>query len=336
MYSTCTFCNKPLGSNEVFEQFPVGLRIAFDSARGRLWVVCRSCERWNLSPLEERWEIVEECERTFSETRLRTSTEHIGLARVTEGLELVRIGSPMRPEFAAWRYGDQFGRRRRNAYIKAGLITGAVGAVAIGMSFAAIPIASFGGLLVNGTTRLIRGSPKETVAVIPKGSDLLEIKRKDLKVVALISHGDGWGLTVPVEYAGVKTTTVIEGGEAKHALGLIMPAVNQFAGKKSDVGSAVALLEMSSPDMYAEQVARRRTVASPNHRNAAPVAALRSLPYPVRLALEMATHEEAERRALEGELAVLEEAWRQAEEIADISDNLLLPDSLTDKLRDMR
>jgi hypothetical protein len=25
-----------------------------------LWVVCRHCERWNLSPLEERWEAVEQ------------------------------------------------------------------------------------------------------------------------------------------------------------------------------------------------------------------------------------------------------------------------------------
>jgi hypothetical protein len=46
---------------------------------------------------------------------------------------------------------------------------------------------------------------------------------------------------------------------------------------------------------------------------------------PTRLALEMALHEEQERRALEGELAMLEEAWQQAEEIASIADNLLVP-----------
>jgi len=39
----------------------------------------------------------------------------------------------------------------------------------------------------------------------------------------------------------------------------------------------------------------------------------------------MALHEEQERRALEGELWVLEQAWKEAEEIAAISDNLLLP-----------
>jgi hypothetical protein len=36
----------------------------------------------------------------------------------------------------------------------------------------------------------------------------------------------------------------------------------------------------------------------------------------------MSLHEETERRALEGELALLEAAWREAEEIARISDTL--------------
>ena len=49
-----------------------------------------------------------------------------------------------------------------------------------------------------------------------------------------------------------------------------------------------------------------------------------TLPKPTRLALEMALHEEQERRALEGELWLLERAWREAEEIAAISDNLLV------------
>jgi hypothetical protein len=55
---------------------------------------------------------------------------------------------------------------------------------------------------------------------------------------------------------------------------------------------------------------------------------LHELPDASRLALEMATHEESERRAMEGELALLEAAWRQAEEIAKIADNLLVPTSV--------
>ena len=46
----------------------------------------------------------------------------------------------------------------------------------------------------------------------------------------------------------------------------------------------------------------------------------------------MASHEENERRALEGELHLLESAWRDAEEIAAIADGLLLPDETGDQL----
>src|SRR6266513_1739341 len=120
MYAHCIYCHVALGNNSVIETFPVGRRLAFDAAKGRLWVVCRKCERWNLTPLEERWEAIEECERAFRGTKLRVSTEHVGLARISEGTELVRIGAPRRPEFAAWRYGDQFGRRRKKQIALAG------------------------------------------------------------------------------------------------------------------------------------------------------------------------------------------------------------------------
>ena len=39
----------------------------------------------------------------------------------------------------------------------------------------------------------------------------------------------------------------------------------------------------------------------------------------------MALHEDSEQAALEGQLALLEAAWREAEEIAAIADNLLAP-----------
>src|SRR4030095_10065004 len=108
MYSTCLFCHTSLGSNEVVEAFPVGRRIAFDQKRGRLWVVCRKCERWNLSPLDERWEAIEDCERRFHDARKRVTSDNIGLAKLSEGVDLVRIGETLPPAFAAWRCGDTF------------------------------------------------------------------------------------------------------------------------------------------------------------------------------------------------------------------------------------
>ncbi|HVZ78523.1 MAG TPA: hypothetical protein VG818_11135, partial [Gemmatimonadaceae bacterium] len=106
MYATCLFCHSHLGRNESIEHFPVGRRLAFDAAKGRLWVICTHCGRWNLSPLDERWEAIEECERAFRDTRVRVATGNVGLARLPERVELVRIGAPLRPEFAAWRYGS--------------------------------------------------------------------------------------------------------------------------------------------------------------------------------------------------------------------------------------
>ncbi|HSH46857.1 MAG TPA: hypothetical protein VK966_13505, partial [Longimicrobiales bacterium] len=131
MFATCTFCAARLGENPVVEAFPVGRRLAFDADRGRLWALCLRCQQWNLAPLEERWEALETLERTWRDTPQRYSTGEIGLAKHREGLELVRIGRPTRPEYAAWRYGTELLRRRRRA-LALGTLGVAAGAVVLG------------------------------------------------------------------------------------------------------------------------------------------------------------------------------------------------------------
>jgi hypothetical protein len=54
------------------------------------------------------------------------------------------------------------------------------------------------------------------------------------------------------------------------------------------------------------------------------------------LAVEMAVNEEHERRALTEELGLLEQAWRDAEEIAAIADRLALPQSIEERLARIR
>ena len=102
MFTSCIHCTQDLGRNEAFETFPIGTRLAYDAAQGRLWVICTACGRWNLTPLDERWETIEAAERRFRASRLRVSTDNIGLARLREGVDLIRIGAPQRPEMAAW------------------------------------------------------------------------------------------------------------------------------------------------------------------------------------------------------------------------------------------
>ncbi len=116
MFSTCLFCHAALGANRELEAFPVGRRLAIDPERGRWWVVGANCARWNFTPLEERWEVIEACERAYRGTTQRVSTDNVGLARLRDGTDLVRIGRPLLPEFAHWRYGEQLGARRRTFF----------------------------------------------------------------------------------------------------------------------------------------------------------------------------------------------------------------------------
>ncbi len=323
MFTTCIFCLGDLGRNEEVEHFATGSRLAFDGDKGRLWVVCRRCQRWNLTPLDERWEAIEECERRFRDTRLRLSTEHIGLARLPGGLELIRVGRPQRPEFAAWRYGDQFGRRRRNNIIKAGLGLGALGAVVAGGAAVGASVGGFSWMLWQFGEQVVKGSPDKVLAKIPvEGRSTVKVKRKHLPHVHLLEAGDGWSLGLPEK----KRLVGIEGDEALRAAGKLLPHLNRFAGKKASVADAVGLLDgEADPARYFATAARRAREPK-----------FGKLPEPVRLALEMAAHEDTERRALEGELALLERSWREAEEIAAIADNLLIPRSVEDFIRRLR
>ena len=245
MYATCLFCSSSLGTNESVEHFPVGRRLAFDAAKGRLWVVCRKCERWNLTPLEERWEAIEECERAFRETKLRVSTDHIGLARLREGTELVRIGEPQRPEMAAWRYGDQFGRRtRRNLIYGAGAMVMVAGVTWGG------PLIGLGGgsasLLVNaGVQWRHRRSPLAHVTSRDDAGAVrrLTLARLHVAKTSLVALDDGtWALDVHylsrnerLEYTQqglqhITESVKLSGDEAQRAAAQILPHVNTMVG----------------------------------------------------------------------------------------------------------
>jgi hypothetical protein len=347
MYRTCLFCSSDLGHNEAVEHFPIGRRLAFDAAKGRLWVVCRKCERWNLTPLEERWEAIEECERAFRATKLRVSTDQIGLARVKEGLELVRIGDPQRPEMAAWRYGDQFGRRRRRQYligggavllagtvVVAGPMLGIIGAGAIS------PVWNIG----NSLVQVYRA--KKLISVPAPDGGVLRTRLSDVDRVRLAIDGDTVRLSVPVvarggatpwwRYSKMRETRIIEGEAAVRAAGALLPLVNRSGGSAADVQRAVGIVEdAESPEQLFARAARGlasgRGFGDPRRRTS-----LKRVPLATRLALEMAAHEDSERRALEGELYVLEEAWKQAEEIAAIADDMFLPESVDADLARLR
>ncbi|MEX2281517.1 MAG: hypothetical protein WEE89_03400 [Gemmatimonadota bacterium] len=115
MLSHGIYCHVPLPQNQTVEHFRLGRRIAFDPARGRLWAICSGCRRWNLAPIEERWEALEELERlTHDRGRLLSQTDSIALFRA-EDLDVIRVGKAKLVEEAWWRYGQEL-RRRRSRY----------------------------------------------------------------------------------------------------------------------------------------------------------------------------------------------------------------------------
>ena len=334
MYSTCIFCQKSLGTNEVIESFPIGRRLAFDSAKGRLWVVCRHCERWNLSPLETRWESIEECERAFHGTRLRVSTDNVGMARLSEGLALVRIGEPLRPEFAAWRYGDQFGRRRRRAVLIGGVALVAVGAVVAGAAAVGDSLGSFAGVYGN-IPNMIHGLRR--VRVKTHDGRVLTVRGTAFNAAKLRADPDSGTPVLHFKHNNKYEVFVRE--EAVRVATTLLPAVNFAGASKKSVRAAVQRLEtFNGSEGYLEALwaGRADKLTKTTRKGVIKLQTLQSLASATRITLEMALHEEQERRAIHGELHVLEAAWREAEEIAGIADNMFIPEETEAQLEAMR
>ncbi|MEX2177302.1 MAG: hypothetical protein WD801_01235 [Gemmatimonadaceae bacterium] len=337
----------------------MGKRLAFDPGKGRLWAVCPGCRRWNLAPIETRWEAVEDAERLFRGQRLRAKTDNIGLTKLKEGTELVRIGPALRPEFAAWRYGRIFGQRlRRNAAMIGGgsalLAAGAaVGGAPLLSTLAALPpvwlIALHLMVPFLGVHRRLKSTK-----VIGNDDKMLRVFRADLDHTELLAgeEEDPWRLRLRHSYG----TQELGGERARRALGVILARVNRAGAAAGTVRDATGIIaDAGDPERVpaiVAKVARQRAGdfaeeyrayqrgewlknpfrpdaiskkdwtrgQEPTNRGALP-----KLPRELRLALEMALHEDTEQAALEGELALLAAAWREAEEIAAIADNLLTP-----------
>ena len=353
MFSTCFHCTTDLGRNEAFERFPVGSRLAFDGRQGRLWVVCRGCGRWNLSPLEERWEAIEAMEERFRCTKLRVSTDQVGLARLREGVDLIRIGEPQRPEMAAWRYGDQFGRRRKRQLLITGAVVGSATAIIGGVIALGASVGSFAGIYANGQIwdSLIHGRQSKSIGhvALPDGQ-LVELQRRHARMSAFVRDSSNAPLQLRVEHT--KGSTIVMGSDAMRIAARLMPTVNRFGGSAKQVQDAVGLLDEAGDPYSVLLQVQRRAGWVPGHeewgkgsmwqgKNNRKIVhklpgALHTLNPRDRLAIEMALHEETERRAMEGELQLLEQAWREAEEIAKIADNMFTPAEIESRIERLR
>jgi hypothetical protein len=374
MYSTCTFCYAALGQNEVLETFRISQRVAFDLKKGCLWAICPSCARWNLAPIEERWDAVEECERRFRATSLRYSSGNVGLAWLSGDLELIRVGPALRPEVAAWRYGRVLTKRRAIGVRTLERAAGALMSAVRRITSSHTPVKRDPRAAVAHIALKLYGN--RILDLVPIGRPVTQldvdvpvavVRFRHLARASLVRPEPGrpWALDIPHDHGvlsltgdeGVRTAarvlSIINGTE--HAGGfshefleaaarkvdesafpdsyfnrVLALALRSSWGKGPDdaihaePSHAVSSLEFATTDV--ERLAFRltgRTFWGHGGIGSEPSTALLDVPLVDRLALEMAAHEETERRALEGELEDLEAAWREADEIATIADALL-------------
>jgi len=336
MYRHCIYCSADLGANESLEAFPVGRTVAFDGAKGRLWAICPKCSRWNLAPIEERWEPVEEAEKAFAETRLRVQRENIGIAKLRDGTRLIRIGEVVQTELAAWRYGGQLVRRRRKHLLVVGAGLAAYGVLSagwmagIGGTALAMHLWNLWSMIDDGRWRLRKVVYRLPAARSPTGREV--VLRRWHSAAAVLRPGAAGGITLEVpdrESTDPWDPTpgppkieaeplVLGDADARSFLGRAMVHLNASGASRKRLGGAVDLLGSAgtAEDFLRRTAGEERTLAA---RKDMPGRAL--VPEGA-LALEMALHEESERRALEGELTLLQSAWREAEEIAAIADGL--------------
>jgi hypothetical protein len=328
----CLFCRSRLGRNETVEAFQTGRRIAFDQQKGRLWVVCRACDRWNLAPLEERWEAIEQCERAFRDTALRKNTGNIGLARMPDGTDLIRVGQPLLPELAAWRYTSELVRRYRwnermtwvgtagpfayYALYAAHVITGATLPIAVPIAFGMTALGGLGTHLY-----LSRKFGGRSNVVMPGG--VLKVRSADAGSMRVLSDGhDGWKLRLP----HTKGVAELTGPNAVFAAGLVLPRLTWRMASPAEVEQAVRRITAAgSPERLLASIARENqgrygTLRTPD----------------AMIAVEISANESAESEHLAAHLRLLEAQWREAEEIAAIADSLLVDERVERRLGELK
>jgi hypothetical protein len=340
VFTRCLFCHRDFPPNSTLEHFPLARKLAYDPVRGRLWAICPTCQRWNLAPLEERWEALDELEKfTRDKARLLAQTENIALLKSGE-LEAVRVGKAELAEEAWWRYGRELLRRKQQYR------NWAIGGVAVvGTLVAGGAVA---GVTIGGGWYMLWRLGQE----FPMLGRTLQFGRTAWEGKAVCQRCGGVLTSIPFRHRGVliprpeantglsltyRCPTCsfprrhgtsadaelgegsgfrLEGVEAEHVLRRVL-AYHHYAG--ADVG------EVKSASRLIQDAGSARALSV---RVAARRRELVDLDPTEGFALEIAVNEEAERRMLQMELTALEERWQEEEEIASIIDTELtwLPD----------
>ncbi len=331
MFPRCIHCRTRFGANTVLPHQPVGRRLAFDQSKGRLWVVCTRCGLWNLTPIEDRWEAIQECADLFRNSEVRVTTPHIGLAQHTGGLDLIRIGDQsVRSEIANWRYGTRLINRYGRWLV--GWTLAAVGAGAtltlVGASTHSLVLTAWLAIVAAAWINLPADALQwRTVAELlrPDGS-LVQLRAHNLRSGTLAGRGR-YPPSIAVSAGGALLKYT--GEEAARLLSHLLPRYNRQGGSATDVAAAVALVDQAEAAVATEGGDGAPWEWIAKH---GPHGLIYAMPLKHRLALEMAVTEHLEQNTMAAQAVALEDPWRDAETIGAIADNLLVPQFITDWL----
>lgn len=310
MYTTCAFCNAALDGDGGPSGLGVGRRLAFDEWKGRLWVICGRCARWNLTPFDDRLERIEALARAAASGRIAASTEQIALIR-WERYDLIRVGKPPRLELAHWRYGERLAQRTRDRMKIVLPLT--VAAVGVGI---AANVALGGGLgffvmnLHRVTERIyvnIIGNRRVALVEPPacvRCGQIMELRAKHVQHARLVPETRA-DVAVLLSCPRCHSEgALVTGRDAAQVLRQGLTFLNATrSGRRHAREAASTVDEAGGADELIRDVSRRELT-------------LRSLKPGRRLALEMAVDEHAE-------VLELERQWHDAEELADIADGML-------------
>lgn len=310
MYRSCAFCNGRLDGDGGPSGLGVGRRLAFDEWRGRLWVICPRCSRWNLTPLDDRLDRIEAVARAARAGRVAAASEQVALIR-WQGYDLVRVGKPRRVEFATWRYGERLRARRREQMKFVLPVTVAAVGLAVAVNLAAggsvgvfvWNMPSIARALYTGMVGRRRLSVVEPLICERCGS-VLNLRAKHVGLARVVGQaGADLALILSCPHCRAEGAMLV-GRDAQAALRLGLTYLALARHTRQRVEDAARLVEgAGGPDHLIRDVARRELT-------------LRSLSPERRLAFEMAVDERAE-------VAELERRWSEAAEIADIADGML-------------
>jgi len=317
MYTTCAFCNSRLRGDGGPSGLGVGRRLAYDESRGRLWVICGSCARWNLTPFDDRLERIEAVARAAREGQVQASSAQVSLIS-WRSYEFIRVGQPLRMELVDWRYGERLrARERERARVVVPLTIAAVG---IGVAANVWAGGSFGFFIWNfgrvaeavyveslGWRRVRLGEPPDCAAC---GSEM-RLRARHLRHGRLVrdTHAD-LALLIECPKCG-NEGALLAGADAAQALRRGLTFLNARRGVSGHAEQAAQEVDRrGGPLELIQQLSRRDPELGQLHAAS-------------RLALEIAVDEVSELRDLEHQ-------WREAEELAGIADGMLSGDPALD------